>query len=193
MCVCACVKDVSYSLVLLPICEVNVDLTELHPFSLPSSPKAPNTSPEAQRNPKGMAWQTWKSLNLILIGNQWKSTIGRSWKWYSCMEDMEVVRPACFRTLSFTRHCRPWNLKRTCKTIRTNRKTESNPQWFGKNQINQQASEYDWIRCPSVGFNECTPWKQVFGRFLRVTWHRWTRMMRQAASMWLPACLFNVE
>lgn len=31
-----------------PSRKVNVDLTELHPFSLPSSPKAPNTSPEAQ-------------------------------------------------------------------------------------------------------------------------------------------------
>jgi len=31
-----------------PSRKVNVDLTELHPFSLPSSPKAPNTSSEAQ-------------------------------------------------------------------------------------------------------------------------------------------------
>ena len=36
--------------------EVNVDLTELHPFSLPSSPKAPNTSPEAQRKYLPVEW-----------------------------------------------------------------------------------------------------------------------------------------
>ena len=124
-----------------------------------------------------------------LIGDQWGSEINQLGPLEqvgtgSCV----VARPTCIRAHSFTMCCcRPWNLKRICKTGLTS-------QYRSKSLViwqEQNASEYI-LRCPS-GFNQCMPWKRAFSRFLRVSWHRWTRMMRQAASMWLPACLFNVE